>query len=58
MAPPSLYSVDVNLHVSHVSVAPVVLEAHHQRVWLQSTQTDGLRIGRDDTVTQYLIYMF
>lgn len=38
-----LYSVDVNLHISHVSVAPVVFEAHDQRVGLQTTQTNSLR---------------
>lgn len=39
-----LDGVDVDLHVSHVSVAPVVLEAHHQSVWLESTQTHRLKV--------------
>lgn len=33
---------DVRLHIHHVSVPPVVLEAQHQRVWLQPTQSCSL----------------
>lgn len=34
---------DVCLHVHHVSVPPVILEAQHQRVWLQPAQSCSLR---------------
>lgn len=52
-----LYSVDVNLHVSHVSITPVVLETHDQCVWLQATQTNSLNIReqrRSKPLTMYL----
>lgn len=44
-----LYGVDINFHISHVSITPVVLETHDQRVWFQTTQTDSLR-NRDGTL--------
>lgn len=38
-----LYSVDINLHISHVAIAPVVFETHDQCVGLQTTQSDSLK---------------
>lgn len=34
---------DVSLHVHHVTVPPVVLEAQHQGVRLKATQASSLR---------------
>lgn len=44
-----LHSVDVNLHISHVAIDPVVFEAHDQSVGLQTAQTDGLKTPRTGT---------
>lgn len=38
---------DVSLHVHHVSILPVVLEAQHQGVRLEATQTRGLDTSVD-----------
>lgn len=44
-----LYSIDVNLNMSHVSITPVVLETHDQGVRLQATQTDSLKVVEQRT---------
>lgn len=33
---------DISLHTHHVTVPPVILEAQHQCVWLEATQTSSL----------------
>lgn len=43
-----LYCVNINLHISHVSITPVVLETHDQRVWLETTQTDSLNMREQE----------
>ena len=42
---------DVCLHVHHVSVPPVILEAHHQRVWLEAAEASSLRGGTGEITT-------
>lgn len=37
---------DVHLHVHHVAVPPVILETHHQSVWLEATQASSLESNK------------